>query len=308
LEKNRINTVVIGTGYWGTKICEKIKGMDKANLVGVVDKSHQIAKKVGERLGCDYGTDIKDIKKNVDAVIVAVPAVEHFPVAKGVLELGLHTFVEKPLACGFKPAEYLVNIAEKKGLVLQVGHLERYNPLFLETKKIIKDPLFIETERLSPFNARSLDVDVIFDIMIHDIDLVETLLNDNEVVSLDSIGGKILTDKIDIAKARLKFMNGTEAELKASRVSFEKVRKIRVFSEGIYLSMNLIDFTMKIVEKKNGTLSVKNTSFEKKDLLGCELLDFFRKINGEDIQIVSGYKVLAAVSIAERVFKSIRSI
>src|SRR5271170_1836661 len=236
---NPIRVAVIGVGDFGRNHARVWRELHGANLVGVVDSNLERVRKVAAEFGCEAIADVAALKGRVDAVSLAVPTVEHARIGCQILELGIDVLVEKPIAASLGEADALIASARRAGRILQAGHLERFNPAVVAAEKIVTRPLFFEVHRLGVFSPRSLDIDVIYDLMIHDLDILLALV-DSPVTDLRAVGIPVMTDKVDIAHARLEFESGAVANLTASRVSTEKVRKMRFFQEHEYISL---DFT-----------------------------------------------------------------
>jgi predicted dehydrogenase len=234
---NPIRVAVVGVGDFGRNHARVWRGLDGANLVVVVDANLERARKIAGEFGCEAIADVAALKGRVDAVSLAVPTVEHARVGCQILELGMDVLVEKPIAASLEEADALIASARRAGRILQAGHLERFNPAVVAAEKIVTRPLFFEVHRLGVFSPRSLDIDVIYDLMIHDLDILLALL-DSPVIDLRAVGIPVITDKVDIAHARLEFASGAVANLTASRVSTEKVRKMRFFQEHEYISLD----------------------------------------------------------------------
>lgn len=226
---------VVGVGALGQHHARVYASLPGVTLTGVFDIDAQRAGEVAARHGCRAFAHLRDVVANAEAVSVAVPTVDHHRVAKALLEAGKDVLVEKPMTKTLQEADDLIRLAEAAGAVLQVGHIERFNPAVDVLRAEVSAPRFIEVHRLAPPTPRSLDIDVVLDLMIHDLDIVLSL-DGSEAVQVDAVGVPVLSDKIDIANARLRFASGLIANLTASRVSAEKVRKFRVFAPRTYIS------------------------------------------------------------------------
>lgn len=229
---------VVGTGHIGRYHAQKYAGLAEAQLVAVADLNPVVAACVATEHGCRAETDYRKLLGSVDAVSIAVPTTLHFEVARTFLEAGVHVLIEKPITGTVDEARVLNSIAANKGVVLQVGHLERFNAALLELSGREFVPLFIEAHRLAPFRPRATDVDVVLDLMIHDIDIVLDLVR-SPISSLVASGARVLSDTIDIANARIEFENACVCNLTASRVSAKTERKMRIFADEAYF---VIDF------------------------------------------------------------------
>lgn len=228
---------VIGTGHMGQYHVNVYSELPNAKLVGIADVSKERVDVVAKRFKTKGYTDYKKLIGQVDAVTVAVPTGKHYEVAKEFLSAGIHVLLEKPITPTLKEAKELYSIAKKKKVTLQVGHVERFNGAIQEVKKIIKNPLLVETRRIGPFIQRVQDDGVVLDLMIHDIDIVLNLV-DSEIVTVNAIGGSIFTRKGDYANVQIYFKNGCVASLIASRVSQEKIRTLAVSQKDAYISLD----------------------------------------------------------------------
>lgn len=236
---DKIRTAVVGVGAFGQNHARVLAGLPEAELVAVVDANEARAQEIAALHGCNALTDASALVGKVDAVCVAAPTASHAAVGVELLEAGIDTLIEKPLASEMELADQLLNAAEKNGRILQVGHLERFNPAVEEAIESAVLPLFFEVHRLSTFAPRSLDIDVVLDLMIHDLDIVLAMV-DSPLDRIEAAGVPVLSKQADIASVRLVFENGCVANLTASRVSTEKVRKLRFFQPRQYVS---VDYT-----------------------------------------------------------------
>ena len=223
-----LRCAVIGVGYLGKFHAQKYAQLPGCELVAVADSRLDVAQAVAQPLGCRAVADYRELLGQVDAVSVVVPTQAHHAVTLDFLHAGAHVLVEKPIAVTLGQADEMIAVAEQRGLTLAVGHLERFNPVALALEPLLDRPRFIESTRLAPFKPRATDVSVLLDLMIHDVDLILSLV-DSEIVSIDSSGARVLTADIDIANARIRFANGCVANVTASRVSNKSERKMRVF-------------------------------------------------------------------------------
>ena len=231
-----LKTAVIGVGYLGRFHAQKYAALAESELVGVVDVDSVQGQKVADEIGVKVFNDFHEVLDLVDAVSIVVPTVHHFETAKAFMEKGVHVLLEKPFAANIEEAEELEQLSRDKNLRLQIGHLERFNPVFSEFQELIDRPKFIENIRIAPFPKRGTDVDVILDLMIHDIDLVLAVVGEYPE-SVEGTGVNIITSTADLANARLRFPSGCIADLTASRVSDKAERKMRIFQSGLYLSL-----------------------------------------------------------------------
>jgi predicted dehydrogenase len=233
----KLRLAVVGVGEFGKNHVRVIRQSERAELVAVVDANAARAAEVGAANGCAAFSNARELIGKVDAAIVAVPTSAHADVGCALLEAGIDVLVEKPMAPDLTSADRLMQAAESHGRVLQVGHLERFNPAVIALEKVARLPLFFEIHRLSVFSPRSLDIDVVLDLMIHDIDILLSLVS-AEIEEIRAAGISILTPKVDIANVRLQFQGGCVANMTASRVSTDRVRKLRLFQPGQYISVD----------------------------------------------------------------------
>lgn len=245
----RLAVGVVGVGYLGRFHALIHARHPEVDLVGVVDTDPQTAEQVAAEAGCDAYTDAAELLDKVEAVSIVVPTSAHLAVTRPFLDHGVHVLLEKPIAGSVDQGREIVEQAEEAGVVLQIGHLERFNAGVMALAERIQDPRFIEAHRMSPFVARATDVDVISDLMIHDIDIILSLV-DSDIRHISAVGTAVLTDHIDIANARLEFANGAVANVIASRVSRERMRRIRVFEHRTYQSLDFIDQTLDVVQPR----------------------------------------------------------
>ncbi|HEX9648012.1 MAG TPA: Gfo/Idh/MocA family oxidoreductase [Alphaproteobacteria bacterium] len=249
----RIRTAVVGVGHFGARHAEKYAAHGGADLAFVVDSDRARAADVGARLGATATTELGDLVGAVDAASVAVPTPHHYAVARTLLEHGIHVLVEKPITDRLELAEDLIVLAEARGLVLQVGHIERFSPAFEALRSRVRRPLYIECTRVSAFSGRSTEIDVVLDVMIHDIDLVLALVK-ARLESVDAVGAPVLGSRDDIANTRLMFDNGCVANVTASRVSNKTERKMRVFQADAYIVADFAGGKLVHVRKGKGEM------------------------------------------------------
>jgi len=274
-----LKTAVIGVGYLGRFHAQKYVALAESELVGVVDVDSVQGQKVADEIGVPFFNDFHEVLDLVDAVSIVVPTVHHFETAKAFMEKGVHVLLEKPFAANIEEAEELEQLSRDKNLRLQIGHLERFNPVFTEFQELIDRPKFIENIRIAPFPKRGTDVDVILDLMIHDIDLVLAVVGEYPE-SIEGTGVNIITSTADLANARLRFPSGCIADLTASRVSDKAERKMRIFQSGLYLSLDYGTGQARKLHVEPGTavdpetLFPETFQFEKGDALLTEIESF----------------------------------
>jgi len=303
---DKVKVGIIGVGYLGMQHARIISYLEEAELKAVADMDFKRALEIGNRHGVNYYQNYEDMLDEIDVGIVATPTSEHFHISMNLLKHGKPVLVEKPITETIEQAEQLVDMAKTNGLVLQVGHLERFNPAVEAVENMISDPRFIEVQRLGSFSARSLDVDVVLDLMIHDLDIILALIKD-EVNVIRASGIHVLSEKIDIANARLEFRGGCVATLTASRVHQGKVRKLRIFEPTSYYSIDYIDQEVKVFPLSGRQTDIKTLKIKKEEPLKKELENFLRcQAEGKGGK-VSGEEALRALRLAYAVLKEIET-
>ena len=300
-----LRAAVVGVGYLGKFHLEKFAARDDIEVVAVVDQDLSRAEEIGHSVRVPAFADFQAIIDQVDVVSVVVPPEEHHPIAKAFLEHGVHVLVEKPMTQTLAEAEELIALAKRQGLVLQVGHLERFNPAVRAVNGPLEAAMFIEAHRLAPFQPRGARVNVIFDLMVHDIDIVLHLVS-SEVVDIRATGVPVLTNDIDIVNARLEFQSGCVANLTSSRVTPTAMRKIRVFQPDTYLSIDSLTNQLGIAKKVAGQgevtdqsqIKVEQRRFDKIDALQLEIDDFVSAVRENRPPEVTGEDGKRALSVA----------
>ena len=303
--ESAFRVVVIGVGHLGQHHARILSTLDNVDLIGVVDVDQDRVRRISSEYGTDVIEDIRSVLDRVDGVVVAGPAQDHLVVAAPLLEAGVSVLVEKPIASSSAEAEVLLRSAESSGATLAVGHTERHNPAVVAARALISSPGFIEVHRLSTFQSRSLDIDVVFDVMIHDIDIVLSLVG-MEPVSLEAVGIPVLSDRVDIANARLRFESGCIANLTASRISRDQVRKLRVFQPHALVTVDYAEQQLeawRIAKSSNGSPSVDGGPIEVVTVepLECELIDFVRSVRDGVEPGVTGVAGRRALEVAEAI-------
>jgi predicted dehydrogenase len=300
-----LRVAAIGVGHLGRHHARILSTLPGAMLVGVVDVKPVRAAEIAAAHGSRPFTDYRDLLDQVDAVSIAVPTEAHLEVASAFLDRGIPVLVEKPLARSVEDADRMIALAAARGIVLAVGHTERFNPAVAAAAPLLQNPRFIEVHRLGTFPERSLDIDVVFDLMIHDLDVVLSIVR-SPVASVEAVGVPVLTGRVDIANARLRFENGCIANITASRISRDRVRKIRFFQPDAYLS---IDYAAQEVEVyrlvraagvrpgiEGGKLDVP-----REEPLVRELADFLGAVREGRPPLVTGHDGRRALELAERI-------
>ena len=301
----RIRMAVIGIGHLGSrhlKVCCELT--EQVDLVGICDVKAERTLKLAEHYRVPFFADYRQLAGLVDAVIIAVPTLHHYAVARFFLQHGVHTFIEKPFTTNLPQADELIALAGQNNLRVQVGHVERFNSAFLGIQHFTKNPLFIECHRLNTFPNRSLDIGVVMDLMIHDIDIILGL-NQEPVESVHAVGVQVLTPLEDIASARIIFENGCVCNLTASRVSDEVMRKIRIFLTDAYISLDYVKQEAFIYKKHDNIISKHALPIEKEEPLKKEVRSFVECVGEERYPVVGGLEGRAALDLALQIEHSI---
>jgi len=295
---------VVGVGYLGRFHAQKYDAIDSAELVAVVDIDEQAARGSAQDCGCRALSDYRDVIGQVDAVSIAVPTLRHYDIARDFLDAGVHVLLEKPIASTLEEARSLTRLARERGVVLQIGHLERFNAAFLDLGGFKLNPLFIESHRVAPFKPRSTDVNVVLDLMIHDIDLILGMV-DSPVRSMAANGTSVLSDELDIVNARLEFENGCVANVTSSRVSVKSERRMRIFQPEAYISVDFQNCGLavhRIGEREMfpGVPEIlrEESSFEHNDALKREIESFLSAVREGTPVVVTGEDGLRALETA----------
>jgi predicted dehydrogenase len=309
-----LRTAVIGVGYLGRFHAQKYAQLPESELVAVVDANAEVAKRVAAELGVEACTDSSQVLDRVDAVSIAVPTPLHFALGKAALEKGVHVLMEKPITSTLEEARTLVSLARQRGLVLQVGHLERFNPAIVAAVERLSTPRFIESHRLAPFKQRGTDVSVILDLMIHDIDLIQELVRE-PIESIDAVGASVFSGEIDIVNARIHFSGGCVANTTASRISLKQERKIRIFQDDAYLSIDMQQKILTVIRKKDqapvespAQVSIEEESFDQGDALLAEIQSFLKAIREGTEPVVTGEDGLRALETAMQITRLVQGV
>ncbi|MFH0855391.1 MAG: Gfo/Idh/MocA family oxidoreductase [Candidatus Omnitrophota bacterium] len=294
---DKLRVAVIGVGHLGSIHAKIYQEIPDCSLEAICDTDKARLEAVAQSLNVPGYRDYREIFGKVDAVSIATPTKLHYAVASDCLKHNLHALVEKPFTPSLQEADSLINIAKNNNLILQVGHIERFNSAFSATRKIVKDPKFIECHRLSPFPNRSLDVGAVLDIMIHDIDIILGLVS-SPIEHIESVGINVLTPFEDIANARITFENGCVANLTASRISDEIMRKIRIFQENTYISLDYKNAEAWVYRKGILKITKESLPIEKEQPLQKELRAFIGCLINKEEPLVSGAVARQALKVA----------
>lgn len=300
-----LRAVVIGVGYLGKFHAEKYAALPGVELVAVADPDIARAEEVSARLGCRAVPDFSSLFGAVDIASIVVPTERHYSVARACLEAGIHILVEKPVTRTLEEADDLIRLAAARQRVFQVGHVERFNPAVLALQQVLEKPLFVESYRLASFKPRGTDVDVVLDLMIHDIDIILNLVR-SDITDVRPIGFPVLTDEVDIGHARIEFASGCVANVTASRVSDKAMRKVRVFQQDAYLSIDLHDpkfVCWRRLRNDDGSarLASEEQTFPQADLLLEEVRAFVEAARSGTPPLVSGVDGKRALEVALRI-------
>jgi predicted dehydrogenase len=322
----KIRAAVIGVGYLGRFHAQKYAQIEGCDLVGVVDTDGSSAARAAAETGARACSDYREMLGRVDAVSIVTPTPTHCEIGAAFLQAGAHVLVEKPIAENLAQAERLLRAARQHERVLQVGHLERFNPVILAAEPLLTAPRFIECQRLAPFKERGTDVDVVLDLMIHDIDLLQMIVG-SPVAEVDAIGAPVFSSEIDIANARLRFGSGCVANVTASRVSLKTERKLRVFCDDAYLSIDLQQKSLTVIRKRSAPVAadastgalfgaaalaaqlpvqIEEQCFEPGDALLAEIQAFLAAVRGESRVLVTGEDGLRALTTAIAITARVR--
>jgi len=303
---------VIGVGSLGQHHARIYSQLQDVELVGVCDTDAGRAEKIAKNFGTRPFSDYKELIGKVDAVSVVVPTPLHYRVANDFLNAGVHCLVEKPITDTVAHAEELLGIANEKNLILQIGHIERFNTAVIEAQKYVKNPKFIEAQRLGPYDPRVAHIGVVMDLMIHDIDIILTLVH-SKIIRLDAIGAKVLSGNEDIANVRLKFANGCVANISASRISIDKFRKIRIFQDDTYISLDYAGQSLKIYRKKSAVVTsmrdieVIKPKLKTEEPLKRELEHFINCVREGKKPLVTGERGRDALEVAIEIVNALKN-
>lgn len=302
MEKLKVG--VVGVGHLGAIHAKVYSSLDNVRLIGVCDCNLQRAMEIGERFDVPSYADYEELFDKAEAVSVVVPTSLHYNIAKDFLNNKIHALIEKPVTKTLSEADELIEIADRNKLILQVGHIERFNSAVLAIESYLKKPKFIECQRLGPFHKRVQDVGVVLDLMIHDIDIVLGLIK-KDVVNIEAVGLSTVSSHEDVANVRLTFENGTIADITASRVTKDAVRKMRIFQEDSYISLDYITQEAALFKKTDSSLLKEKIKIKKEEPLRKELESFVECVRTGKKPIVSGIEGKQALQVALEIIKKI---
>ncbi len=300
----KIKVGVIGVGRLGSEHARIYAGMKNAVLIAVADTKESRANEIAAKYGAESSADYASFYGKVDAVSIAVPTQLHYKIAGDFIKKNVHVLLEKPIARMLNEAEKLVLLSDKKKIILQVGHVERFNSAFRHIEKNISDPRFIECHRLGPYQKRGTEVGVVLDLMIHDIDIILNLVK-SPIMRIDAVGVSVLSKYEDIANVRIVFKNGAVANITSSRISTEKLRKIRIFEKNTYISLDFLKQDIEVYKRSSSGIKREKHSVRKIEPLKLELEHFVYCVSCEKKPIVSGQPATEALRIALKISKQI---
>ncbi|MBC8316730.1 MAG: Gfo/Idh/MocA family oxidoreductase [Desulfobulbaceae bacterium] len=312
MNNKKIKIGVIGVGYLGKFHAQKYAAMDDVELVGVADVSKTLTRQVAASCNTTPFDDYMELLDLVDGVSIVVPTPYHHKVASTCLNRGVDVMLEKPMTVTLEEADDLIAIADAKNLILQVGHLERFNPAIVAMEEYLTSPLIIESQRVHKFNPRGADVDVVLDLMIHDIDIILNVVP-SPLKTIQTIGAPIVTRETDVANAQLTFENGCTANVTVSRVAHDNVRSLRIFQPGSSITVNYATKEITVIERGEGLTeqgfpqeTMKSFCFTDKDALQDELIDFVQNVRTRQTPLVSGRDGRQALAVALQIISQIK--
>jgi len=306
-----LRTAVVGVGYLGNFHAQKYSSIPGVELIGVVDSNPKRAEEIAKALNTTPFYDHRELIGKVDAVSVAVPTQFHHTVASDFLNAGVHVLLEKPITVTIEEADNLIELARKRELVFQVGHLERFNPVLMALDNVLQEPRFIESVRIAPFKPRGTDVNVVLDLMIHDIEIIQHIVK-SAVERVDAIGAPVFTGEEDIANARILFENGCVANVTASRISLKSERKMRIFQHNAYITLDFQNRKLLVAQRGDGEIfpGVPNVKVQERELgeadaLRSEIESFITAILTRTQPLVSGLDGRMALCTALKINTSL---
>ena len=321
----QVNIGVIGVGHLGVHHASHLAKIKNANLVGVFDTNLERAEEISKKINTAIFQSVDNLLENVEAVSIVTPTSTHRDVAEKCIKKGKHVFIEKPITSSVKDAEHLIELSKKHNVIIQVGHIERFNTALLALSNLEIDPKYIEVHRMAPFMSRGTDVPVVLDLMIHDIDLILSFIS-SPVKEIYANGVSIMTNSVDIANARIKFENGSIANITSSRVAKDRVRKIKIFQQDLYVTIDFLagisevykamgasqsdpDAIMSapLVEKdgKHRQIFYEKPKVKKTDALKAELKNYLNAVLGKEKPMVDGFAGKQALDVAIKIHDKI---
>ena len=321
----QVNIGVIGVGHLGVHHASHLTKIKNANLVGVFDTNPERAEEISKKVNTTIFQSLDSLLDKVEAVSIVTPTSTHRDVAEKCIKKGKHVFIEKPITSNFKDAEYLIELSKKHNVIIQVGHIERFNPALLALSNLEIDPKYIEVHRMAPFMSRGTDVPVVLDLMIHDIDLILSFIS-SPVKEIYANGVSIMTNSVDIANARIKFENGSIANITSSRVAKDRVRKIKMFQQDLYVTIDflagisevykamgasqydtdaIMSATFVGIDGKHRQIFYEKPMVKKTDALKAELKNYLNAVLGTEKPMVDGFAGKQALDVAIKIHDKI---
>jgi predicted dehydrogenase len=300
-----VDIAVIGLGHMGRIHLKKLMEIERANPVCLIDKDEGLLDELSKSYDINTCRDYTDLPYNIRGAVIATPTESHFEIAEALLKRGVNIFIEKPITKGLSEAERLIDLATKTGLILQVGHIERFNPAFKRAIQWIKRPLYIEARRISGFTGRSNDIDVVLDLMIHDVDLILSIIP-KDIIEIKAIGTPLVTEKIDVANATIYFEDGSTANLTASRVAPTRQRSLTIIEKDRAIYIDLLNAKLS-VGLKDGSGELIYTEYQAEDIdpVKEEMVEFINAIEGKTVPVVSGKDGLNALRLVNKIKEAI---
>ncbi len=313
MKQEKLRVGVIGVGHLGEYHVQKYKDLQNVEFMGVVDTNKIRAREISKKYNVKAYNGYPELLTEVDAVSLAVPTEVHFEVARKILDQRIHILIEKPITYCIKDADNLLKQAKEKGAILQVGLVERFNPAFLKMKTIFKDPILLESHRMNTFTTRGLDVDVVLDLMIHDLDIILHMVP-SEIKDLHAVGMSVITEMTDVANVRIIFENGTVANLTVSRVAHKTLRMLRIFQANAYISLNYAKRELSVIEMgqkdinaiKTPQITTNKIEFFNRDPLADEIASFVDVVMKGKSPLVSGADGRRALAVALEIIEQIK--
>lgn len=300
----KIKAGVVGVGHMGREHARLYAQLDNVEFMGVYDIDPEVARRISTQHSRKPFASISDLAKACEAVTIAAPTSSHYELGEFFLKQGIHVLMEKPITDSSEEAKKLVDLAHQNNAVLQVGHIERFNPALHALEEVLTRPKFIESHRLSPYPGRSTDIGVVLDMMIHDLEIILHLVN-SPIESMDSVGVAVLSKGEDIANTRLRFVNGCVANITCSRISPEKLRKIRIFQDDTYISLDYQNQGGEIYRKVKSQITRESITVERDEPLKLELKSFIDCVAASGNPVVGGSQAALALDVAMQITEQI---
>lgn len=301
-----VNVAVIGVGHLGSIHAAIYAKLKESKLAGVCDIDEDRGKAVARQLNTCFYPDYNDLIGKIDAASIAVPTIHHYSIARDLIKAGVHLLIEKPITADLAQARRLEKLSHSRNLILQVGHVERFNSAFQAIEKLSKKPRFIECHRLGPFKERGIEVGIVLDLMIHDIDIILELIRE-PVKKIEAVGVRVLTPYEDIANARIVFCGGAVCNLTASRITEKAMRKIRIFEKDTYIALDYLNQSVQVYKKVKNKIVKRDIAIKKEESLRAELKAFLNCIRSKTQPLVSASQASQALKIALQITRLCRN-